>query len=211
MAGGGKGGSQSTSVKIPAWLETAAQKNLARADSASQIGYTPYYGPDVAAMTPMQVQAMQGTNAAAGAFGLGQVDPMAGMPQAQTYAGGVQGYGSQPLYQGSLDALQAAAPGQFAALQSPFINQQTGVAQSPSGQTAVPGVQQSRGAGNGYSAPMVQNTGPGYTGLADMINGGGAGASGAEFQGGPLSNTLNSFGVTPRGSSGGSSGMGGGK
>jgi hypothetical protein len=127
MAGGGKGGSQSTSVSIPAWLEEAAQRNLARADQLAQIGYTPYYGPDVAALTPMQVQAMQGTNQAAGAFGMGQVDPMAGMPQAQDF-GGVMGYSSAPIYQGAIDALRTNAPGQFAALHAPFIDPVTGAA-----------------------------------------------------------------------------------
>ena len=126
MSGGGKGGSQSTSVTIPAWLEEAAQRNIGRAENLAQIGYTPYYGPEVAAMTPMQLAAMQGTNQAAGAFGLGQVDPTAGMPQSQTFAGGVQGYGSGGLYDEALATLQQRAPGQFAALNSPFLNPVTG-------------------------------------------------------------------------------------
>lgn len=126
MSGGGKGGSQTTQVQVPAWLEQAAQTNLARADQLASIGYTPYYGPDVAAMTPMQMAAMQGTNQAASAFGLGGVDPMTGMPQPQQFAGGVQGYSSAPLFEQSLDQLQAARPGQFAALQAPFIDPITG-------------------------------------------------------------------------------------
>lgn len=135
MAGGG---SETTSVTIPAFLEDAAKRNLARADQVSQIGYTPYYGPDVAAMTPMQIAAMQNTGAAASAFGLPTVaDPMAGMPTPQTYAGGVQGYSSAPLYQQSLDALRINAPGQYNAIQSLFVNPQTGAA--PMG--AMPGPQ----------------------------------------------------------------------
>jgi hypothetical protein len=126
MSGGGKGGSQTTRVKIPEWLETAAKQNLGRADEIAQIGYVPYMGPDVAAMQPGQIAAMQNTGAAANAFGMASPDMMAGMPQAQTFAGGVQGYSSMPLYQQSLDALQAANPGQFAALNAPFIDPQTG-------------------------------------------------------------------------------------
>lgn len=126
MSGGGKGGSSTSQTQIPAWLENAAQSNLARADQLAQIGYTPYYGPDVAALSPMQVAAMQGTNQAASAFGMGGGDAMAGMPAPQTFAGGVQGYSSAPLFQQSLDALAAARPGQFAALQAPFINPVTG-------------------------------------------------------------------------------------
>lgn len=125
MSGGGKGGSQTTQVTIPPWLEQAAQRNIAKAEDIARIGFTPYIGPDVAAMTPMQIAAMQGTNQAASAFGLGSVDPMAGMPQAYDF-GGMSAYSSYPLYSQSLDQLQATAPGQFAALQAPFINPQTG-------------------------------------------------------------------------------------
>jgi hypothetical protein len=38
-----------------------------------------------------------------------------------------------------------------------------------------------------------------YTGLKDMFDGGGAGRSGAKFEGGPFSNALNSLGVKPLG------------
>lgn len=127
MAGGGKGGSQSTQVTIPAWLEDAAKRNLALADQVSQIGYTPYYGPDVAAFTPMQQASFANTGTAANAFGLqAPTDPMAGMPAPQTFAGGVQGYSSAPMYEEALAALEAARPGQFKAINDLFINPQTG-------------------------------------------------------------------------------------
>lgn len=38
-----------------------------------------------------------------------------------------------------------------------------------------------------------------YTGLLDMINGGGAGAAGQTFQGSPISGLLNTMGVKPYG------------
>ena len=126
MSGGGKGGSQTTSVTIPPWLEQAAQRNIAKAEQISQTGFVPYMGPDVAAFSPMQIGAMQGTNQAASAFGLPGGDPMAGMPQAQQFAGGLQGYSAYPLYSQSLANLQAVAPAQFEALQAPFINPVTG-------------------------------------------------------------------------------------
>jgi hypothetical protein len=145
MAGGG---SETTTVSIPAFLQEAAQRNLARADQVSQIGYTPYYGPDVAAMTPMQIAAMQNTGAAASAFGLPTVsDPMAGMPTPQTFAGGVQGYSSAPLFQQSLEALRVNAPGQYAAIQSLFIDPRTGAA--PFGITSMP-----MGGPQSYGQPM---------------------------------------------------------
>ena len=127
MSGGGKGGSTTSSVEIPAWLENAAQTNLARADQLSTIGYTPYYGADVAALTPMQQASMQNTNQGASAFGMAApTDAMAGMPQAQTFAGGVQGYSSGGLYDQALSELQTRRPGQFDALNAPFINPYTG-------------------------------------------------------------------------------------
>jgi hypothetical protein len=175
MAGGG---SETTTVSIPQFLQDAAQRNLARADQVSQIGYTPYYGPDVAAMTPMQIAAMQNTGAAASAFGLPTVsDPMAGMPTPQTFAGGVQGYSSAPLYQQSLEALRVNAPGQYAAIQSLFVDPRTGAA--PFGITSMP-----RGGGaQSYGQPMQ-----GYGSSRDYGNtaadriaqglGGGAGSGG---------------------------------
>jgi hypothetical protein len=126
MSGGGKGGTSSTSVEIPAWLESAARQNIARADQIAQIGYVPYYGPDVAAMTPMQLAAGGNINTAASAFGLGAPSsPMAGMQPAMDY-GGMAAYSSAPLYEQSLAQLQARRPGQFAALQAPFLNPFTG-------------------------------------------------------------------------------------
>lgn len=127
MSGGGKGGKQTTEVKIPEWLEAGARKNMARADELAQIGYVPYYGPDVAAFTPMQQAAFQSTGDATSAFGMATPsNPMAGMPQAMTFADGTTGYSSAPMYEQSLAALAAARPGQFAALQAPFINPVTG-------------------------------------------------------------------------------------
>ena len=145
MSGGGKGGKQTTQVTIPAWLEDAARRNIAKAEDISQTGFVPYMGPDVAAFTPMQQAAFQGTNQMAQAFGLGGANPMAGMPPAQDF-GGVQGYSSYPLYSQAIANLQATAPGQFAALQAPFINPQTG---------AIPGAPYMTGAQLAAAAPAA--------------------------------------------------------
>lgn len=235
MSGGGKGGSQTTRVKIPEWLESAAKQNLGRADNIAQIGYVPYMGPDVAAMQPGQIAAMQNTGAAANAFGMASPDMMAGMPQAQTFAGGVQGYSSMPLYQQSLDALQAANPGQFAALNAPFINPQTGARPAypfaaggaVAGAAPVPGMPGMPGPAMGGNSSGSDALGGvsgmgsgssgggfglgGYSGLGDMFNGGGPGASGGNFQGGGLvSGAANFAGLNPIGNEGQGS-MGGGK
>ena len=123
MGGGGKQ-TTTSSVEIPAWLEAAAQRNLAKADTLSQIGYTPYYGPDVAAMTPMQMTAMQGTNQMASAFGMPTSDPMAGMPTAGDY-GGMPAYSSGSMYDAALAELQRRQPDTYAKLMAPFAARPT--------------------------------------------------------------------------------------
>ena len=129
---GGKGGSTSSTVEIPQYIEDAAKRNLARADTISQIGYVPYYGADVAAFTPMQEAAFQNTAGTAGAFGLAgggmsQQDIMGGMPAPTTYAGGVRGYSSAPMYEQAMDELATRRPGQKALIDSLFIDPYSGV------------------------------------------------------------------------------------
>jgi len=148
-----KGGTTSGSTEIPAWLESAAIENINKARDVSQIGYVPYYGPDVAAFSPMQQQSMQSTGNAASAFGLAPqgFNAMAGMPQAETFAGGVQGYSSAPLYEQSLDNLFANAPAQYRAMNSMFIDPFTGAApRGGYGATPMQTSQMSSG-GNGNS------------------------------------------------------------
>lgn len=160
---GGKGGSSTTSVQIPAWLESAARQNIARADQIAQIGYVPYYGPDVAAMTPMQLAAGGNINTAASAFGLGApTSPMAGMQPAMNY-GGMAAYSSAPLYEQSVAQLAASRPGQFAALQAPFLNPITGAPPAApfsanlafADQTMAPLMAPVSSGGGGDSAPMA--------------------------------------------------------
>ena len=120
--GGGKGGSTSTEVAIPAWLEDAAKASLARGEHVAGIGYVPYRGPDVAALTPLQEAAMANTSAASSAFGLGaSPKPGAGMPAVQTFAGGVRGYSSAPLYDQALNELKMRDPAQYAKLTTPYV------------------------------------------------------------------------------------------
>ena len=147
-----KGGTTSGSTEIPAWLENAAIENINKARDVSQIGYVPYYGPDVAAFSPMQQQSMQSTGNAASAFGLAPqgFDAMAGMPQAQTFAGGIQGYSSAPLYEQSLDNLFANAPAQYRALNQQFIDPFTGARpRSAYGATPMQTSQMVSGGGDG--------------------------------------------------------------
>ncbi len=126
---GGKGGSRSQSIEIPEYIESAAKSNLALADKISNIGYTPYYGPDVAAFTPMQDAAFQNTQNAATAFGM---ESGAGqyMPEATEFAGGVMGYSSAPTYEQSVENLAQLRPAQSQYMDSFFMNPQTGQAGS---------------------------------------------------------------------------------
>lgn len=121
-------GSQTQKTEIPAWLENASRSNIAMGNDVAGLGYVPYYGPDVAAFTPMQQAAFQNTGQAANAFGVagGGLMGMEGMPQPQQFAGGVSGYSSAPLFSETMAALEANNPGQFAAIQNMFINPQTG-------------------------------------------------------------------------------------
>ena len=117
MSGGGKGGSSSSVAEIPKWMEEPAIRNIARAEDIQRMGYMPWYGPDVAAYNPTQQAAAQANIGAAEAFGLVQPDTLTayqGMPQAQTFAGGVQGYSSAPMFEQGIDTLRQKQPGTMA-------------------------------------------------------------------------------------------------
>ena len=148
---GGKGGSTSSTVTIPQYIEDAAKANLAKAEEISKIGYTPYYGPDVAAFTPMQQAGFQNTAGMADAFGLaGGGTGMEGMPTPTTYAGGIQGYSSAPMFEQSMAELEARRPGQYAAINAPFIDPVTGA--QPMAPYGTSGADAAAAAGAGYAA-----------------------------------------------------------
>ena len=125
---GGKGGTQTSTVEIPEYIEKAAQRNLNRAEQIAQMGYVPYYGPDVAAFTPMQEAAMRNVSSAAGAFGLDTTSGQDtyGMPAATEYAGGIRGYSSAPMFEQAQAELAARRPAQKSYLDSFFIDPVTG-------------------------------------------------------------------------------------
>lgn len=153
-----KGGSTTSQVEVPAWLENAAIENINRARQAQEIGYVPYYGPDVAAFSPMQTQAMQATGSAAQAFGLASpsFDPLAGIPQAQEFAGGLMGYSSAPLYEQSVAELQAQRPAQAAAIEGMFIDPITGEYASSQFMPTIDQIAQTNYAARGDTAAMTQ-------------------------------------------------------
>ena len=125
---GGKGGSQTSQVEIPQWIQQPSMRNMARAEALQKVGYMPYMGPDVAGLTSPQQQAMQANIDAASAFGL--VDPgmsaMDGMPQTSQF-GGVSGYSSYPMYQQAVDNYEATNPGQARQYNNLFVNPESGL------------------------------------------------------------------------------------
>ena len=137
MAGGGSE-TQTSTVEIPEWLQQAAQSGLARGQQAAGIGYVPYRGPDVAALTPLQEAAMFNTSQASSAFGLGPSPlPGAGMPTVQTFADGTRGYSSAPLYDQAVNELKMRDPAQYAKLMAPFSGGgQFGITSMPMGGVA---------------------------------------------------------------------------
>lgn len=125
-----KGGSTTSEVKVPEYIEAAAQRNLNRADKVSQLGYVPEYGPTVAAFTPNQQAAFQNTANTADAFGMSaptsQRDIMGGMAPPTTYANGVQGYSSAPMYEQMVNELARNRPGQKSYIDSFFVDPSSG-------------------------------------------------------------------------------------
>lgn len=136
MAGGGKGGKTTSEVKIPAWLEQAAQRNIGRAEEIARIGPVVERGPTVAAFTDPQQQAFYNTGAAASAFGMAPAGTDMRYQPAATDYGSVQGYSMAPIYDQMLDAHRAAAPAQYDFMTGMFINPLTGA--MPTGAFGMP-------------------------------------------------------------------------
>jgi len=134
-----KGGSTSSTVSVPQYIEDAAKRNLNRADDISKIGFLPNYGPDVAAATPMMGAAAQNVANTADYFGVGsnmsQRDIMGGMDDPTTYAGGVRGYSAAPNFEQSLETLAEKRPGQYDYINSMFIDPVTGLPGSRVGES----------------------------------------------------------------------------
>ena len=107
-------GSRETSQSIPKWLEDATKANLEKARLTGEIGYMPYYGPQVAALSPMQQSAMQNTMGAMSAFGMAPVGAQyqSSLPETITM-GGVTGYGSGDLYDQAIAELGRRDPAQM--------------------------------------------------------------------------------------------------
>jgi hypothetical protein len=101
-------------------MDVGAQNVVRRGEDISRIGNIGYYGPDVAALTPMQQMSMQNIANQAAAFGLlAPTDVTAGMPQAVDY-GMVSGYSSGDLYDMAMRELAQRRPEQYQAISRQF-------------------------------------------------------------------------------------------
>lgn len=123
-------------MQIPDWLEHASEDNVRRAEKAAQIGYMPYYGPQVADFNQTQRAVGQSKLNAAAKYGL--IDavtndagkPVAAMtaygdaPQATDYGNGLRAHGSGDLFEQALAELESRRPGQVEAYNSMFIDPQ---------------------------------------------------------------------------------------
>ena len=151
---GGKGGTQTSAQSIPAWVEGPAKENLAMAKAAGQIGYMPYYGPEVAGLSPMQQQGMQRTQDALSAYGMAPRGSQyqSSLPE-QTTMGGVSGYGSGNIFDQAVAELALRNPDQVARygkVINPNINE---AAYTNAANTQLPNYSQSSGESAMPSAP----------------------------------------------------------
>mgnify|MGYP006892464425 FL=1 len=175
--GGGKGGGKKTTTEttVPEWVRAPADRNLQRAEALQQIEYMPYYGAQVAAFNDNQAAAFQNNNNAAAAFGLlAPTDAMSSMPTPTTYANGMKGYSSIPLYDQAMAELTASNPDNMDAYSKLFGNAvPTNVAPQMSGggggggsinfggQPTQPTVMMASGSPNGRGIPGGMNRGSG--------------------------------------------------
>ena len=114
---GGKGGSQTQKVEIPAWMEDVAKRNLARAEAMSKVGYQPYYGTDVVGFGPTGDLARQANIDAAIAYG---------MAPEGTKATSIGDMSSGTLYDQAVAEAARRNPGQEAYYNHFFIDPVTG-------------------------------------------------------------------------------------
>lgn len=120
-----KGGTQVDMATLPEFAETKIQQGLGMGADVAGTGYVPYYGPDVASLSPKEQAAFQSTDAAASAFGMPTVDAGSYLPETTTM-GGVTGYSSKPIMDANIEALQAENPAQYNYLTSFTIDPVTG-------------------------------------------------------------------------------------
>lgn len=109
-------GSKSTTVqenKIPRYLEEAGQLAVEEAKKIKEMGYLPYFGPEIAAINPYEQAMAQNVGGMASAFGLAAPAAMDMSGVSTATSGGVSGYTTAPAYFAALERLKETRPDQY--------------------------------------------------------------------------------------------------
>jgi len=124
---GGKGGSQSSQVQIPGYMEDALRQQLARAQAVQNMPYAPIMGPTMAGFTSGQKAGMESQAALAQRLGIipqeydvssgympGAIDVGNGLTAYASYPGAkervISAFEENPALQRSYESLYANAP-----------------------------------------------------------------------------------------------------
>lgn len=133
---GGKGGS--TSTELPGYLQDFQKENMANARLLAELGYSPYTGPEVAAVNPWEELAAVNQGQMSKAFNMGAPDGSIAsrMPEVVTAPDGSSGYSSFPIFNQAVSELQNVAPAYDARYKSlmglPKYSSRGGVYNTPS-------------------------------------------------------------------------------
>lgn len=118
-------GSDTQSTELPSWVTDASQKNIKDAERIAALGYVPYIGPDVAALSSGERAAHKGNIKAAKAFGLPAGKINQDLPRARNY-NGVEAYSAFPMYAAALEELKNRYPEKYAMLMGQMMAAQGG-------------------------------------------------------------------------------------
>jgi len=101
-----KGGRESKDTTMPTFMETAIQQGIGMGTDLAGSPYAAYRGPDVAAFSPLQNAAFQGTDQMSSAFGMPTTGGANYLPD-PVQAGGAMGYSAAPIYDQAVANLPA--------------------------------------------------------------------------------------------------------
>lgn len=185
-------------------MEEAGKLAVEEAKKIKEMGYLPYFGPEVAAINPYEQAMAQNVGGMASAFGLAAPAAMSMSGVDTATSGGITGYTTAPAYFAALERLKETRPDQYEFFANlGRFDPITGAANpnyNPNPTTTAPtplgAGSGSEGGGYNDSVSSAMGTSTGYTSFGDMFDGGGPGQSGPEF-GGLFGGISNSLGITP--------------
>lgn len=116
----GLGGSQSQTQSLPQHIQDWQKQQMALMQLASQMPPPIIGGAMVAAESPGQAAYNQQANAWSRAAGMPTMSPQQYLPDAQQFAGGVQGYSAMPGLMQNLGMMEGNFPGSLGPLYTMF-------------------------------------------------------------------------------------------